>query len=210
MQPSGFPGSVVPFEPHPVVEPVGPSLPELDGIDLNSKPTPEIRQRNGLVLKALTYLPLPLLKFRTAFKSPALTRCPGTNLASAITAVEVLFRLLPGYRGDRPFDANLALQHDPMEHGSGPGITPQFFTFAAFVVGVEHNAAVLDFLEQYHAGGGMAVRRAGRQAHGFREHKAGFLSGGEPFAEQDDRVAFGDIAGQAGQQAFAGGESFTN
>ena len=87
------------------------------------------------------------------------------------------------------------------KHSAALRIGGEFLALAALEVGVEHEAARIDALEQHHPRRGKAIRRGGRQADRVRVVRLGRRGLGHPGLEQGDRV----VGGGAGPCGYSGG-----
>ena len=93
-----------------------------------------------------------------------------------------------------PRSADLALQRLPVKRQRRLGRGRQFVALHAVEVGVEHEAALVEALQQHHARIGQPVGIDGRERHGFGIDRLGALGLGEPGREQPQRlVGLGEV-----------------
>src|SRR5690242_11017676 len=130
---------------------VGAPLPELYGVGDDTKAAPVFRARNLLVLILRAQVGDPLFQLFAPGDHLALARRARAELAADGTAMEVGVGLLRRDRLDPSLDANLALHLWPEEGQRRPGDIRQLVAFAAPIVGVEDEAALVRPFEQHHS-----------------------------------------------------------
>jgi hypothetical protein len=75
-----------------------------------------------------------------------------------------------------------------VKHDGGPGIGGEFAAFLAGFVGIEHEAALVEALEQHHPHVGQPVGIDGRERHRLRVVRLGSPGLLEPVCEQAERL----------------------
>src|SRR4051794_40713089 len=127
----------------PVVQPVGASLPELD-LRRNEAIAAPVRRSGRLLRVFLFHLGHRFFQYLPVGDLFALGRCPrgepGAERPAAIVGVGLLRR----HFLDGSLDAHLPLEVRPEEHGARGGARGELLSFAAEVVGIEHESAALD------------------------------------------------------------------
>src|SRR5690606_13738255 len=101
----------------------------------------------------------PALELLASRDLAALPRGPRAHLRTVRSRAEVGFGLAARGARDHPLDAHLALQFRPPQSRGGARVALELLGFAAGVVGVEHQRAAFDVLQQHvtdarHATGG--------------------------------------------------------
>src|SRR6266542_6017780 len=149
-EPLDHPRASVTAVPQAIVEPVRLVLPELDGVGADPVAAPERGQRHVAVGVARREPLQPLLEHRSARDHLALRRGPGAQPAAERAGTEIRLGLLAADPLDAALDAHLALQGGPPEHQRRRGVRAELAGLAAPVIGVEHEAALVEALEQDH------------------------------------------------------------
>ena len=180
----------------PVVEAVGPSLPELDAFRMYPEPSP-VRRSGNRSVAVLGCPPLHQgLQLGAIPQHAALWRRRGGDLRPPRPAGEVLVRLLGVQTLHRPLDPHLPVQLQPDDAQRGPPVDVDLPSLAALQVGVEGEPGRAVSLEQHHPGrrNAVAVRRG--QRHGVRLGQTGLDGIGHPLLELADRIRIGIRHGQ--------------
>ena len=89
---------------------------------------------------------------------------------------------------DRAFDADLPSQGFPVEAQGGVGIFGKLHALAAFEVGVEDEAPIVDSLQEDHANRRHSGGVGGRERHGVGVLGLRFFRIGHPLAEQPEGI----------------------
>jgi hypothetical protein len=126
-----------------IVQPVRPSLPELDRIRRHDVAAPVRGPGYFLVEETLLHLAHCLVQFMAIGDRLALTRYPRRELMAARAIAKIAIRFPGGAPYHRARDANLALERRSEEGQSGAGIFGQVMAFAALVVGEECEAPLV-------------------------------------------------------------------
>ena len=113
----------------------------------------------------------------------ALRRHRGAEPAAGGTGIEVLIGFSGTELRDAAGDADLPVERGPIQHQRGAWIFRQLAPFAAEIVGVEQEAAMVDAFEQHDARGGLAGGDGGGKRHGGGLFDAGGAGAVEPFLD---------------------------
>src|SRR5207249_3287072 len=136
-----------------------------------------------LIISLSFMLPRPprstLFPYTTLFRSdlarphdPALPRGKRRKLRATWPAVKVRGRRRSRQLAHPSGHAHLVARRGPVEDDRRARIGGQLFALAAAVVGIENECAVLDALEEDHAGGRLASDGCGRQGDGIGLRRA--------------------------------------
>jgi len=116
---------------------------------------------------------------------------PGADLVGAGAGGEVAFGFVMGEFPDEAAGGDLALACGPEEADGGAVVFGEFLAFAALVVGVEVEAAVVEAFEEDDAGGGDAALADGGEGHGVGFGELMLEGVVQPVVEEDERIAGG-------------------
>lgn len=174
-----------------------PSLPEFDMMGYDAEASPKRRVWDFFFVELL----LEFFEFSdeqaAGGDDRALVRAPGSYLASARSAEEVLH----GFQGTHFFslsqDDDLAFQSIPGEQEGHVGVLLNFPTFAAFIIREEYEPFAVEVLEQYCALGRLAFPGNGAEAHGIGFFHIAFDGLCEPGRELFERVVWQFIFGES-------------
>jgi len=189
-QPIDLPRSIrLPRVPKPVVQTIGTALPKFHFIGLESITAPVRGQWDRFVAEALSHLRHARIKYTAAIENLALTRRPCAQLASDRARMKITLRLFT--RGPFYFstDTNLPVEFDPVKPKRGVWIGLELFPLCAFIIRKEHEAILIEALQQNdsHRRFAIAIRRG--KTHCIDVVNASLNRGGEPVGELLDRVA---------------------
>src|SRR6185436_15010103 len=198
-----FNGPAVAFTPvdQPIVQPIGAALPELYFLRHDAIAAPVRRTGRGFPVAALRvrhrgFQHLAGIDFFALGRRP----CGEARAQGARRVVGV------GLRGSDFFhnavDAHLPLEVRPEEQQAGARAPVELSTFAAEVVGIKDESALLDALQQHDA-----RRRSTRGGHGGEGHRVGQRQLGaqrifEPALELTQRIGVGLHFRQPGAHVF--------
>src|SRR5690606_19451632 len=115
----------------------------------------------------------PLLQLFTGGDDLRLWARPRAQLGAARAGPEEGLRLRPGQLHYRPADHHLAVQRKPAEDQARVRVGERLRRLGRAQVGDEDETALVDALEEYGAGGGLAGRVGGGQRHRVRLRYAG-------------------------------------
>ena len=87
-----------------------------------------------------------------------------------------------------PFDSHLPIDRRPVEAQRRVWVGEQLVALVALAIGVEHEAALVEPLEQYHSGRRPPVPAGGRQRHRGRVLEAAVQRLGVPLGKQGDGI----------------------
>src|SRR5690554_4989336 len=148
-----------------VVKPAWPSLPEFDSLRNHPVTAPETGQGNFAGAELAFHLRHFLFQQAPGSNRLALLRYPGANLAAPWPGGEVFqgFRLADLFH--RPLNTYLTVQADPGKQQRCLGVLLQFQRLAAAVVGVEHEAPVIEVFQQHGTQVRHLVGTGGGQRH---------------------------------------------
>src|SRR6478752_9676598 len=189
-EPINLPRSIrLPRVPKSVVQTVGTSLPKFHFVRLESITAPMRRQWNWFVAVALGHFRHARIEHTPAIEHLALTRCPCAQLASDRARMKIRLRLFTRGLFHFSADANLPVELNPVKPQGGVWICLKLFPLCAFVIRKEHEAILIEALQQNdsHRRSRVAIRR--RKAHRIDVVNAGLNRGSEPIGELLDRVA---------------------
>src|SRR5678815_1069371 len=113
-----------------VMQPVGPALPELELVWDHGPAAPVLGERNHITKSRRRFADL-LLQLRAIPDHARLPAGPGADLAAVGTGAEVALGLLARKPGDVARDADLPLEHVPVEEQRRAGIVDQLLALAA-------------------------------------------------------------------------------
>ncbi len=134
--------------PDPVVQPALPALPELDRDGREAVAAPVRGRRDRIVAEAGRHLGHHRVQHLARLDHLRLRRGPGAELRLARPGGEVGLGLLPPDPGHWAGQAHLPLVGQPHERGGRVRVGVQFAALRGVVVGVEDDAALVDFLGQ--------------------------------------------------------------
>jgi hypoxanthine phosphoribosyltransferase len=140
-------------------------LPELDFIGLQHVAAPVRWAGNRAIAKTLAQFAFAFLQPFATWDDLALLRDPGTDLVTRRTRREIGFRVFARQFGDAPAHGHLVMALCPQEHRSRFGCLRQFLSFAAFIVGEELEAAIVQPFQEHGARAGSSVQADGGQGH---------------------------------------------
>ena len=92
-----------------------------------------------------------LFQRKTAFQRAGLFRGPGPDPAAARAGLVILVRLFRADLRDQPAHPHLAAQRLPVEAHGGLAGRQKLAPLGAFQIRVEHEAALIEILQQHHA-----------------------------------------------------------
>src|SRR2546423_7885842 len=132
----------------PVVQPVGPALPELDYLrnDAVAAPVGRSRRLGAMALARLLHGLFQRFARRHGF---ALRRGPGREARAERAGGEILVRFGAAHFFHAALDAHLALDLRPQEYETGGGARFELAPLAAEVIGVEHETAAFDAFQEH-------------------------------------------------------------
>src|SRR5690606_15254769 len=186
-----------------VVETVFSPLPELEYVRLHPATAPDTWQRTFDVAELIAHLRELRLQGLARIDPAALPRRPGRQLAVAGPADEIAEHVgraePPGYTADD----DLAIHRIPGKMQADPGIGGNMPGLAAAQVGIEHQAALVDMLEQHQPlpGPAFAIHRGHTHGRGV-DHGTGHHRLLEPVAELIDRAIAQGFPGQTAVAVF--------
>ena len=178
----------------PVMEPIGPVVPEFHHARDHAVADPERRPRHRAHGEFRAVKRDRLLEGEPALERPRLLAGPGADLGGARAAGEIGIGFRGADRLHRPAQPHLAPQRFPVERKARLGVVGEFAPLLAAVVAVEDEAALVEPLEQHHPDIGQPVGIDGRQRHRFGIGGLGLAGILEPGGEQPQRLlGFGEI-----------------
>src|SRR5215471_8573714 len=134
-----------------VMQPERPLVPEFDHNGHQSIANPEWRARHRPDGKLGRFEGDRLFEGVAAFERARLPARPSADLGRARAACEIGVGLCRAHACHCAAQADLAAQGFPVKSKAGPGVCGQFAALPAAVVGIEHEAALVEALEQHHA-----------------------------------------------------------
>src|SRR6478752_7764967 len=175
--------------PKSVVQTIGTALPKFHFIRLESITAPVRRQWYRFITEALSHHRHARIEHTPAIEHLALTRRPCAQLASDGARMKITLRLFTRGLFHVSTDTNLPVKFDPVKPKRGVWIGLELFSLRAFIIRKEHEAILIEALQQNdsHRRSCVAIRR--RKAHRIDVVNAGLNRGGEPIGELLDRVA---------------------
>ena len=187
-QPLDLPARSAPGVPQPVVQPAGPTLPELDGLGIHPVAAPVLGARDLAVgILAIEFASAGFELHAIGYDF-ALLRGPGAQPGAGRAALEVGVGFLGRDALDRPFDPHLALQVVPVENEGRARVGRQLAPLAALVVREEGESPLVITPEQDDPRRGPSVRRRRRQGHRVGFGNLGQRGDFEPSVELPDRI----------------------
>src|SRR5215208_4647836 len=144
---------------------VGTALPKFQFIRLESITAPVWRQWNRFVAETLGHLRHSRIEHTPPIEHLALTRRPCAQLASDRTRMKVRLRFFTRSLLHFSTDADLPVEFDPVKPKRRVWIGLELFPFRAFIIRKEHEAILIEALQQNdsHRRSCVAIRR--RKAH---------------------------------------------
>src|SRR5438105_2324523 len=187
-KPLDFPAGALPAVKQAVVQPVGASLPEFDRLRHHTVATPVWRPRRRIAIAAARFLHGEL-QGSPIGNALALRRRPGGKARAERPRGEIAVRVLSAHFLGAPFDAHLALEVRPHEYQAGFPPMGEFARFAARIIRIEDEAALLDAFEKHHPGRRRAGAIHGGEVHRIGQGQARTQRVLEPQLELPDRIA---------------------
>ena len=173
------------------------ALPELDLVGDDQIPAPVLRSRDRIGAEALARPLESLLEHRAVGDRLALRARPGAELRLRWARRKVGVRLPGVERLDRAADPNLAVELAPVKDQRRARALLELPALGRVAVGEEAEAALIDALEQDHAGIGVAGGVRGGQGHRLVQGDLA-LGDREPGPELGDRVRAEVLASKRG------------
>src|SRR5215813_11349220 len=139
----------LPTVTQPVVQPVGPALPELDDVVPEPVTAPEAGHGHDRSLRPALLQPrVTLVEHGARADHRRLPAGPGPELGTVRAGMEVWLAVVLGQGRDRALDDHLAVQRVPGEQQARPGVPRQVLRLGGRAVGVEGEAVLPVALEQ--------------------------------------------------------------
>src|SRR5688572_3951050 len=173
-----------------VMQAIGAALPELHRLRHQTIPAP-VRRARRLVPMLATRLFHRVFEDSPRGDGCALRRCPGGEPGAERARRIVGVGLRRGDFLHNAVDTHLPLEVGPEQHQAGLRALLELASFAAEVVGIKEESALLDAFQEHDARRWRAFRRHRRQRHRVRQRQLGAQRVFEPALELPDRIGIG-------------------